>query len=381
MTKTQKKLGVVSLVTFVILVAFIIVGIVNINFDWGGTSIGKGIGDTFNRIGNIFNFSLWNTFGARQVIASLLILFLVGVSLVTIVGVTLLSLKTKKYIALISIPFFVFAVFAMVAYLANFDAIHETLISNENETAITLFIFSILLILSIGALAASLLPYYFEDLYKYEEVNVKFENEHIEEEIIEDITITEGNTNQTIIINNYYAEEKQPESKVVVAPEVVANELVTSKKRTPRSPFALKLKNADQSIRDIYNELKAEFISYGLKSRISVAGDTFRLHTITYAQIQISGKNIKVYFALDPKELVDSTTPFSDVSNQKVFTDIPVAFKVSSGLAIRRAKELIERVCERNGIIQEELPEILDYSKEAIDTLNDSEYYLKNFNK
>ena len=103
------------------------------------------------------------------------------------------------------------------------------------------------------------------------------------------------------------------------------------------------------------------------------------MHTITYAQIQISGKNIKVYFALDPNNYIDSTYPIKDVSSQKVFTETPSAFKVSSGLSIRRAKELIEQVCEKHGVIQEEIPEILNYSADAIETLNDSEYYLKNF--
>ena len=207
-----------------------------------------------------------------------------------------------------------------------------------------------------------------------------------EEVILEQTTVletevtetTENAGNTTIIINNYsYGESIKEEPTPVIIP--VMEVVEEPNKRAPRKPFALKLKEADQSIRDIYDELKAEFISYGLKSRISIAGDTFRLHTATYAQMQISGQNFKIYFALDPKDFIDTTYPIADVSKQRVFEETPVCFKVKSGLSIRRAKELIEKVCERNGVIQEENPEMLDYSSEAIDTLNDSKYYQDKF--
>ena len=61
------------------------------------------------------------------------------------------------------------------------------------------------------------------------------------------------------------------------------------------------MKSAEKEMKANYNELKSEVLSYGVKSRVSNTGDTFRLHTKTYLKITIAGKSLKLYFALDPK--------------------------------------------------------------------------------
>ena len=49
-----------------------------------------------------------------------------------------------------------------------------------------------------------------------------------------------------------------------------------------RIPFAERLVDAEKEMQDNYNELKNEILAYGVKSRISNSGDTFRLHRKTY---------------------------------------------------------------------------------------------------
>ena len=119
-----------------------------------------------------------------------------------------------------------------------------------------------------------------------------------------------------------------------------------------RVPFASRILDAEDELRENYNELKAECISYGLKSRLSNSGDTFRLHTKTYVKITVAGKGLKLYFALDPKDYANTPITLKDVSSKNVYKDIPACFKVKSGLAMRRAKQLLADACAKDGLVQ-----------------------------
>ena len=364
------------------IIAFAVLTIVDMSVNWAGAGIGRAFQDSFTRLGNAFNFSKWSANSVYQNFVDSAVIVILGVGLITCVFGSILIAKKKFYLSFVYIGFVITFSLALSLFIANIPTIYETNIANKEVLSIVLYIFAILLTLAAGAAFV----YFVLANYRYNTYTENLNDIIILEETIVEETETVGGkntTNVTIITNNYYSNETTEAAEThdyveeaVLAPMVVATEVSA---RTSRRPFALKLQDADQSIRDLYNEIKAEFISYGLKSRISVAADTFRLHTITYAQIQISGKNLKIYFALDPKDYEGSTYPVTDVSKQKVFADTPVCLKVKSGLSVRRAKDLIEKVCEKKGVIQEENPEILDYSKEAIDALNDSKYYQEKF--
>ena len=94
-------------------------------------------------------------------------------------------------------------------------------------------------------------------------------------------------------------------------------------------------------MKDAYVEIKNEILAYGVKSRISNSGDTFRLHRKTYMKIVVAGKGLKLYFALEPTDYADSPIPVQDVGDKNLYVDIPLAFKVKSDLSRRRAKQLI----------------------------------------
>ena len=93
-------------------------------------------------------------------------------------------------------------------------------------------------------------------------------------------------------------------------------------------------------------------MSYGVKSRISNKGDTFRLHKVTFVRITVAGKALKLYFALNPKDYANSPLPIQDVSHTTVYADIPLVFKVKSDLSMKRAKDLISDVMKKNGLKQ-----------------------------
>jgi hypothetical protein len=111
---------------------------------------------------------------------------------------------------------------------------------------------------------------------------------------------------------------------------------------------------ADQKLQNNYNELKSEALSYGLKSRLSNSGDTFRLHTKTYMKLTVAGKGLKLYFALDPKDFVDSPLPVKDAGAKNIYKEIPAVFKVKSPLSLRRAKELLALVCGKDNLVKKE---------------------------
>ena len=124
------------------------------------------------------------------------------------------------------------------------------------------------------------------------------------------------------------------------------------KEKIARIPFAERMRAADEQMRNNYNELKSEIMSYGVKCRTSNAGDTFRLHKVTYIRLTIAGKNLKLYMALNPDDYVNTTLPITSAGDKKAYEDIPLVFKVKSDLSLRRAKTLIADVFDKAGLEQ-----------------------------
>ena len=125
--------------------------------------------------------------------------------------------------------------------------------------------------------------------------------------------------------------------------------------RNKRQPFLTRIITADLDIKANYNELKNEILSYGVKARLSRGGETFRLRDKKYMKIYLVGKTLKVYLALNPEDYKDSTIPVEDVGFRPNYAEMPLLFKVRSGLSVRRCKELIKAACEKDGLTQGEV--------------------------
>lgn len=128
-----------------------------------------------------------------------------------------------------------------------------------------------------------------------------------------------------------------------------------------RISFAERMKSADDELKDAYNQIKSLLISYGLKSRVSNGGDAFRLHKVNYCKIAVAGKSLKLYLALNPEDYKNSTLPIKDASSKAIYKDIPLVFKVKSGLSIRRAEQLITEMMDKHGVEQVDRVETKDY--------------------
>ena len=158
------------------------------------------------------------------------------------------------------------------------------------------------------------------------------------------------------VVEEVKPEEPQPEP----APEQYVGPVVEIKPEVKyeRISFAERLLKSEKDVHNIYNEIKNEILSWGVKSRVSANGDTFRLHKKMYVRITVAGKSLKLYFALDPKDYADTTLPIQDASSKEMYQDIPLVFKVKSGLSVRRCKDLIKDCMIKDGLTQGEVGKV-----------------------
>ena len=156
------------------------------------------------------------------------------------------------------------------------------------------------------------------------------------------------------------APEEAPvvEAIAPAAPLPVEEKPAEEKPVYERLTFAERLLKSDKEVQDLYNEIKNEILSYGVKSRISANGDTFRLHKKMYVRITVAGKSLKLYFALNPDDYKDSKMPIQDAGHKGMYAEIPLVFKVKSGLSVRRCKELIQDCMDKDGLEQGEVGKI-----------------------
>ena len=148
---------------------------------------------------------------------------------------------------------------------------------------------------------------------------------------------------------------EEPKPAPVPAPAPVEKQ---PKAPIVRIPFEERLLGSEKELQDLYSELKNEILSYGVKSRVSSSGDTFRLHRKTYIKLTVAGKSLKLYFALNPDDYRDSPIPVQDAGGKSIYAEIPLVFKVKSALSVRRCKQLIQDVMERDGLEQGEIGQV-----------------------
>jgi len=162
---------------------------------------------------------------------------------------------------------------------------------------------------------------------------------------------------------------KAPEYKITTEQK---EEVEEEKNKIIRIPFQERMLNADEEMKKNYNELKNEILSYGVNSRVSNSGDAFRLHRKTYVKITIAGLSLKLYFALNPDDYKDSTIPVQNAGHKGIYAEIPLVFKVKSGLSMRRCKELIQTVMEKDGLEQGSIEDI-DWVEKLKEQQNDAD--------
>ena len=214
-----------------------------------------------------------------------------------------------------------------------------------------------------------------EEIYEEtREVPVKV-IEKIHEKIVEKPVEVEKIVEKPVeVIKEVYIEKPVETPKVEETAATPSEEAEAEESpKIERIPFATRIREADDEMKDNYNHIKSLLLSYGLKNRTSNGGDAFRLHKVTYCKITVAGKSLKLYLALDPNDYKNSTLPIKDASSKEIYKDIPLVFKVKSGLSLRRAEQLITDMMDKHGIEQADRVEVKDYASTLTETADDTD--------
>ncbi len=151
-------------------------------------------------------------------------------------------------------------------------------------------------------------------------------------------------------------EKIEPKKEEVKKPEINKVEPVVV--QTPeedgeefeRLSFEERIQYFEKDVLDKYHELKDYILSYGVKSRISSSGDSFRAKRVMYFKITNSGNSgFRVYFKLDLLSYANTTFPLKDARGIKMYEEVPTFMYLKSDLSLKRAKELVDDVMFANG--------------------------------
>ena len=109
--------------------------------------------------------------------------------------------------------------------------------------------------------------------------------------------------------------------------------------------FGARLNLAGKEGKDNFNYIYCYILSkYNIKGRISDSGVKFSIHRDLFLRIKMSGKSLKLLFALNPDDYTDSPIPVKDLRREDKEVLLPLMFKVRSALSLKRAITLIDDV-------------------------------------
>ena len=101
--------------------------------------------------------------------------------------------------------------------------------------------------------------------------------------------------------------------------------------------------------------------------------DTFKRGNLPVARFAIRGKTLYTYLALPPSEFSDTKYIFTDVSDKSAYKNYPMLVKITSQRQLRWARELIDEIAKRRGLVRKAAPVSLtaaDIEKAAEELLN-----------
>ena len=197
-----------------------------------------------------------------------------------------------------------------------------------------------------------------------EEVVEELVAEEPVEEVVEE-TVAEEPVEE--VVEEPVAEEpveevvEEPVAEVVeeVAPAAVqeiaedGNELIDAETglviRLKRS-FTAKMKQSEDNVKEYYSRIKNALKGYKkVNSNISWHGDRFNFGRETIAKMNICGKTLCLYLALDPNDEQFKTSVYhqKDVSSQKAYEGTPFMVKVRSDGAVKKALRLVAALAEK----------------------------------
>ena len=117
-----------------------------------------------------------------------------------------------------------------------------------------------------------------------------------------------------------------------------------------RRSFASKIIQ-NETAQDLYTEIKNAVLSYGgVKSRLCVGSENFRIGRQKIAKLAVAGKTLMLYLALDPQQFEDTAYRFEDMSDKRSHAATPLRVRLTSRRAVRKAKELLDILARKFGL-------------------------------
>ena len=127
------------------------------------------------------------------------------------------------------------------------------------------------------------------------------------------------------------------------------------------------MKQSEDKVKGYYSDIKNELTSYKrINSNVSWHGDRFNFGRDTVAKVNICGKTLCFYLALDPEDPEYKTTIYhqKNVGHQRAYESTPFMVKIKSDAAAKKALRLVGYLAEKLGTDKEETFEAVDYVEE-----------------
>lgn len=116
-----------------------------------------------------------------------------------------------------------------------------------------------------------------------------------------------------------------------------------------RKSFRARVLQADDETKTYYSDIKAYLLSFdGIAASDSQNYEGFAVGRKQIAKMNISGKTVLLFLALDPATLEGSKYKYDNVGDRKRFEKTPVKVKIRSARSFKWAKELIEMTMAAN---------------------------------
>ena len=134
-----------------------------------------------------------------------------------------------------------------------------------------------------------------------------------------------------------------------------------------KKSFTAKMKQSEEDVKAYYSQIKNALTSYKkINSNVSWHGDRFNFGRDTVAKMNICGKTLCLYLALDPNDPEFKSTVYhqKDVGGQKAYESTPFMVKVKSDAAAKKAVRLAAALADKLATEKEENFVNVDYVAE-----------------
>lgn len=192
----------------------------------------------------------------------------------------------------------------------------------------------------------------------------------VEEPVVEEVAEEPVVVEETPVAEEPVAVESASDEIAATAAESfseIDNQLVDAETglviRLKKS-FTAKMKQSEEKVKGYYSDIKNELTSYKrINSNVSWHGDRFNYGRDTIAKVNICGKTLCFYLALDPENPEYKTTVYhqKNVGNQKAYENTPFMVKIKSDAAAKKALRLVGYLAEKLGTEKEDNFEAVDY--------------------